>query len=420
VPRESSAPERASLPKGGFESTPVPASAPLALAPPPAKDEPPPVSKRPAWSGTPYENRAGAAKEKALQDHGGSRETERAVERGLDYLAKIQDARGFWGRLDAIDDKYGAVCVGKTALCTLAFLGAGHTHASGTKHSDVVARALEFLVAVQDESTGHFGQTDAYSHGIATYALAETLALTGDDSLRARLEPAIAHILSKQSRAKDPRLFGGWSYYYPDDHTFDRWSRTSITAWQVMALESARLSGIQVPDRAFADAAAFLDNAKDDENDWYRYNHDPSRLQSSYPTLPASTPAALFALSITGRDINAREFDAARAFVVTRAPRGFRFTGEDDFVQRGQGNPYFWYYGTLAMFRAGGGAWTTWNEAMKKTLLPAQERDGSWKPIDVYARYARDDDRDRSYTTALSVLSLEIYYRYFLPLLKAR
>src|SRR5262249_13935515 len=152
----------------------------------------------------------------------------------------------------------------------------------------------------------------------------------------------------------------------------DRWSRTSITAWQVMALESARLSGIEVPDRAFADAATFLENAKDEDNDWYRYNHDPSRLSSGYPTLPASTPAALFALSITGRDINAREFDASRAFIVTRAPRGFRFTGEDDFVQRGQGNPYFWYYGTLAMFRAGGGAWDTWNEAMKKTLLPAQ------------------------------------------------
>ena len=34
---------------------------------------------------------------------------------------------------------------------------------------------------------------------------------------------------------------------------------------------------------------------------------------------------------------------------------------ERDFVQRGQGNPYFWYQGTLAMLRVGGSAWRRWN-----------------------------------------------------------
>jgi len=135
--------------------------------------------------------------------------------------------------------------------------------------------------------------------------------------------------------------------------------------------------------------------------------------------LPASTPASLFALSILGRDIDTAEFSAAKRFVVERAPRGFRYTSESDFVHKGQGNPYFHYYGTLAMFRAGGKAWTAWNEALKRSLLPAQNADGSWTPIDVYARYARDDERDKSYTTALCVLSLEVYYRYYLPLLKA-
>ena len=53
-------------------------------------------------------------------------------------------------------------------------------------------------------------------------------------------------------------------------------------------------------------------------------------------------------------------------------------------------------------------------------LLRAQSEDGSFKPIDVYAEYAADTDRDRSYTTAMCVLSLEVYYRYFTPLLKGR
>lgn len=391
----------------------------LPLPTPTRSDEAPQVP-RANWEHTPYQNRAGEEKARAIELFGGSPETEEAVGRGLSYLASIQRSGGQWGDLDARDDKYGQVAVGKSGLCLLAFLGAGHTHASGTRYSEVVQRALDALLAVQDEASGHFGDTAAYSHGIATYALAECLALSHDERLRAPLQAAVAHILAKQSKKRDPRFFGGWGYFYDDERTFDRWPRTSITAWQVMALESARLSGIEVPDAAFDGARAFLENARDEDGEYYRYNHDPERLNSGYPTLPASTPAALFALSLLGEDIQSAAHAPERAFVLTRAPKSYRYTTDDAFVARAQGNLYFWYYGTLAMFRTGGGAWTSWNEAMKKTLLPAQDDDGSWRPIDIYARYARDTEADRSYTTAMCVLSLEIYYRYFLPLLKVR
>lgn len=238
--------------------------------------------------------------------------------------------------------------------------------------------------------------------------------------MREPLERAVAHILSKQNHTRDPKLFGGWSYYYRDEREFDRWPRTSITVWQVMALESARLGGLTVPERVFEDAATFIDKAEDRTAGWYRYNHDPSRLNSAWPTLPASTPAALFALSLVGRDINAAEFARTREFVLSRAPSEYRRGSENEFVQRGQGNLYFWYYGTLAMFRAGGNAWQRWNTAMKETLVRGQKKDGSWAPIDVYCSYARDDEHDRSYSTAMCVLSLEVYYRYYLPLLKVR
>jgi len=105
---------------------------------------------------------------------------------------------------------------------------------------------------------------------------------------------------------------------------------------------------------------------------------------------------------------------------VARRPERYQRYDEDDFVLRAQGNVYFWYYGSLALLRVGGREWDEWNAAMQATLLPSQERDGSWRPIDVYAEYAGDDDRDRSYTTALNVLTLEVYYRYFTPLLEVR
>ena len=92
--------------------------------------------------------------------------------------------------------------------------------------------------------------------------------------------------------------------------------------------------------------------------------------------------------------------------------------GEEEFVLRAEGNVYFWYYGSLACFFAGGDLWSEWNEALKTVLPRAQERDGSFRPIDPYAAYAGDSEKDRSYTTAMCVLSLEVYYRYFTPMLR--
>jgi hypothetical protein len=121
-----------------------------------------------------------------------------------------------------------------------------------------------------------------------------------------------------------------------------------------------------------------------------------------------------------GEDLAGDRHAAAREFILERAPDDYRYTSDDDFVHRAQGNLYFWYYATLALFRTGGAPWARWNAHLKDALLPAQAADGSWKPIDIYARYARDSREDKSYSTAMCVLSLEVYYRYYLPLLKVK
>jgi hypothetical protein len=87
-------------------------------------------------------------------------------------------------------------------------------------------------------------------------------------------------------------------------------------------------------------------------------------------------------------------------------------------VNRVRGNLYFHYYATLALRRHGGEAWRRWNADLQPLLLENQAADGSWLPISIYAEYAGDTSRDRSYTTAMCVLMLEVYYRYFTPLLE--
>ncbi|MCA8967150.1 MAG: hypothetical protein KDC48_19885, partial [Planctomycetes bacterium] len=190
--------------------------------------------------------------------------------------------------------------------------------------------------------------------------------------------------------------------------------------WMVMALESARMSGIELPTEVLPRAREYLELSFDQPNGWFRYNQNPSRLRSQWPTLPASTPAGAFCLMLLGVEADDPRVVAAVDYTVERRPQRYKKYRDDDFVLGGQGNVYFWYYGSLACFLRGGEAWERWNERLKTVLPAAQAEDGSFPPIDTYADYAGDSATDRSYTTAMCVLSLEVYYRYFTPLLVGR
>jgi hypothetical protein len=81
----------------------------------------------------------------------------------------------------------------------------------------------------------------------------------------------------------------------------------------------------------------------------------------------------------------------------------------------GEDNVYYWYYGTLAMFQFQDDAWKQWNEALKNRLMVLQEPQssylsGSFPPDAIWGGYG-----GRVYSTAMSCLCLEVYYRY-LPL----
>ncbi len=413
------------VPTSGSEPGPEPIPLVARAAPDSAAPEAPmelgAVPEAPMADNTPqsFSGRRGPQKLRALEELGGSTETEFAVARGLAYLSETQAEDGYWGSPTDDHDKYGFVAVGKTALVTLAYLGAGHTPESGSEHSAVVERAIRFLLAVQGPESGHFGDTSSYSHAIATYALAEAFAMEPNERLRGPLQRAIAHILENQTKSGDRTRRGGWGYYRPAGRHVDEYPRTSITAWQVMALESARLGGLEVREDALAQARSFLQSAWDPREGYYRYSHDPQRLRSGWPTLPGSTPAAMFALSVLGEDLSSPKFAAARSFLLERMPTDFLRASDDAFVENAGGNLYFVYYGSLAMLRSSERDWQRWNAALQGFLLPSQNDNGSWAPISVYARdYAGDDPDDLSYTTAMAVLCLEVYYRYLTPLLE--
>src|SRR5690606_9155330 len=89
-------------------------------------------------------------------------------------------------------------------------------------------------------------------HGIGSIALCEAYALTQDEWLQEPAQKAIDFIIDAQHSA------GGWRYQ-PGDR-----GDTSVVGWQLMALRSAQMAYLNVPDDVLVRAMAYLDQAQTD------------------------------------------------------------------------------------------------------------------------------------------------------------
>src|SRR5206468_8253610 len=127
---------------------------------------------------------------------------------------------------------------GITGLALLAFLGSGETHLSG-KHREAVQHGLEFLLGSQATGGSLAGQAELfaamYCHGMATLALSEAYALSGDDRLLPGLRRALQFTIDAQHAG------GGWRYQPQDPGDMSQFG------WQLMSLKSAELGGMGVP-----------------------------------------------------------------------------------------------------------------------------------------------------------------------------
>ena len=333
----------------------------------------------------------------SLHRFGGSAETEAAVHRGLGWLAGNQNSDGHWdaarygsGQETRVlgHDRRGAggsADSGVTGLALLAMQGAGNSHYEGPYRLNV-QRGLEYLLGIQRDDGSLAGEASLfarmYCHGIATLALSEAAALTGDD----RLQPYVERAISYTVRSQHP-VTGGWRYQ-PGDR-----GDMSQFGWQVMALKSADLAGIRISAETRGRMLRFLrDNTSGEFGGLASYRAG-ERVSS------VMTAEALVCRMFLGAPHDSALVKEASNRILA------------DLPDRGIPNLYYWYYGTLAMFQVQGDAWQHWNRVLQDQL-PARQRvegnlAGSWDPDTVWGGYG-----GRVYSTAMATLCLEIYYRY--------
>ena len=204
-----------------------------------------------------------------VKKEGGTTRTEAAVARGLHWIAQHQNANGSWSfdhRGGACQGRCGnpgnlaAATKGATAMALLPFLGAGQTHKDGKYKKNVLA-GLEFILGRANE-TGHFMEPGGrmYSHGLCAITLCEAFALTQDTGLQVPAQKAIDFIVYAQDEKG-----GGWRYSPKEA------GDTSVMGWQVMALQSARAAGLNVPEVTFSKANSYLDKAEWKNSGQYGY-----------------------------------------------------------------------------------------------------------------------------------------------------
>jgi hypothetical protein len=340
--------------------------------------------------------------------------TERAVESGLAFLARVQSPDGHWSlhdyepnrRAGSVETSQLRSDTGGTGLALLAFLGAGYDHYE-PKYRNVVRQAIDYLRAHQKDDGDLYVPMDQesnqsawlYSHAIASMALCEAYGMTGDEELRVPAQKAIDFILAAQEKN-----LGGWRY------SPGRETDTSVTGWMLMALKSAELSGLDVDPTAYDRIRAWLELAQGDRQSEYVYNPYNAVERGRQPSATMNAVGLLMRLYL-GWDRDHPGMKEGGLALQQNPPRlGSRLRPLRD--------TYYWYYGTLVMFHMRGEYWETWNGTLHPLLVESQvssgDYAGSWDPLgtimDRWGRHA-----GRIYVTSMNLLSLEVYYRH-LPL----
>ena len=294
-------------------------------------------------------------------------DVERVYVKGLQYLARTQNADGGW-----TDSQYGSRG-GVVSLAVLSMLAHGDDPNTGP-YSQNIRRGLELVLRNQSKETGYMG-SQMYDHGFSTLCLAESYGMVDDPRLGPALEKAVKLIVDSQRRNSQ----GAWRYG-PDSSDAD----TTVSGALMVGLFAARNAGMAVPDEAIRKGLAYY-----------------ARCQAADGSIGYTGPGG------GGQGNQARTAIGALVFALAKQKDTPEFKNAVRFLQNtpdAGNNQYFLYYGAQAFFHTSPEAWLVWNRKNLENLRALQTADGSWA-----------GSYGITFSTAASLLSLALNFR-FLPI----
>ncbi len=309
--------------------------------------------------------------------------SKKAVERGLEWLARNQKPDGSYGSQSG----YGSH-VGITGLAGLAFMSDGNVPGRG-RYGANVEKCLDFVLANTSDSSGLIASDVShgpmYGHGFATLFLAEVYGMTGRPEVREKLRLAIRLIVNTQNNQ------GGWRYMpIPAD------ADLSVTICQTMALRAARNAGIKVPKQTIDKAIDYVRKSQNSDGGFsYTLSKSGGMGGSAFPRSAAGVASLYYSGIYSGREI-----DSGLGYLLKQKP-------SDRGGAMGFGHFFYGqYYAVQAFFLAGGDYWRQWFPAIREALIRMQSGEGAWT-----------QDVGPEFSTAMALIILQVPNRY-LPILE--
>jgi hypothetical protein len=333
-----------------------------------------------------------------------ARGLEDAIEEGVEYLVRAQEADGSWGRgretttfdvMASVPGSHDAFRVGTTALCVMALREAGERRAS--------AKGLEYLVRHDDARRAtRLELYNVWAHTYALQALARAWKEGRDPRHREAAEREIAHLQRYET------YLGGWNYYdFVMGLQVPSMAPTSFgTAAGLDALAEAREAGLAVPDALRRRALARLEEMRVPDGAFV-YSSDLKYV----PLFDANRDKGSLGRSQACNEALAR-WGSPKAAAPELREGLDRFFREHRFLEIGRKRQYphegwymtagyyfcFGHYYAARVSERLGGARAD-KDRLAALLLPLQEPDGSWWDFKFW-------DYHKPYGTAFTVMAL--------------
>lgn len=313
-------------------------------------------------------------------------ETQTAIERGLEYLARTQSREGAWRH----EGYFGRYPVAMTGLAGFALLAGGNTATQG-KYAPQVSRAANFLLnSVGDNGVISRMEEEGrsmYGHGFSMMFLGELYGMEDDLDRQERIGRVLEGAVRLTARSQSAR--GGW-YYMPESND----DEGSVTITQLQGLRAARNAGVAVPKRTVDQALGYL------EKSVLADGGISYRADGRGPSRPAITAAAVACW------YNAGEYDnkhAVRALEYCKERVGRMLGGSGTMGH----DFYAHFYMAQVMWLSGKENWEWYFPSMRDKLLAMQQADGSWE----------GDGVGKTYGTSIALTILQLPYGY-LPIMQ--
>jgi hypothetical protein len=331
------------------------------------------------------------------------RQVDHSVDRGLAFLASQQQPDGSFPTLPFAQP-------GVTSLAVLAFMAHGHTPGNGP-YGQRLERAVQYIVACQkqsglimlmapdgseiDRNLEHdVGIAGTYDHAIASLTLAELYGMSPTANvakLQTVIDKSLRASLTMQRWPKEASYDnGGWRYII-DYNESD--SDLSVTGWHLMFLRSARNAGFDVPDRAIAEAVAYIRRAFGKEHGTFNYtiNRYNGRTRGM-------AGAGILALGHAGFHDSVEAKRAADTIL------GYSFEVYNDNQPLPDRDRYHYslFMCCQGMYQMGSPYWEKFFPRTVRAVLAHQDSDGSWDA----ESYQKDRRYGNSYTTAMVILAV--------------